>query len=406
MKKMLLITRGFPYGTSEQSFIQTEFRTLAEAFDITVFSEGTEPLPVQKGFENVKTIRFKDKTLKKLTGKALLRKDTLRDIADAVRGAEPKTAYRRVREITGYSARACMIESALRKAVMKVNPDIIYSFWCTPATLAALRLKKEFPSVKVVSRFHGFDLYNERRPSMRQPFRHKMAKELDGLYFVSECGSDYFEKNWGRRGSVHYLGTAKREVLDEAPDRLVIASCSNLIPLKRVELIISALAEMPEDIKVSWYHYGDGPCREELDNQAADLLDRKKNVECFFAGFVDNEALIAAYMEIKPWLFISTSSTEGGAPVSMQEAFSLGIPCIGTNAGGIPEIIDDGYNGFLLKADPDAKDISTAIEKYYRLTKGRRLEYRNNAYKTWEQRFDAQSNAGHLLEELTDLLSK
>lgn len=406
MKKMLLITRGFPYGTSEQSFIPTEFRTLAEAFDITVFSEGTETLPVQKGFENVKTIRFEDKTLKKLTGKALLRKDTLRDITDAVRGAEPKTAYRRVREITGYSARACMIEPILRKAVMEVNPDIIYSFWCTPATLAALRLKKEFPSVKVVSRFHGFDLYNERRPSMRQPFRHKMAKDLDGLYFVSECGRDYFEKNWGRRGSVHYLGTVRREAIDEDPDRLVIASCSNLIPLKRVELIISALAKISGDIKTSWYHYGDGPCKEDLENQASDLLGKKKNVEYSFAGFLDNESLIDAYREIKPWLFITTSATEGGAPVSMQEALSLGIPCIGTNAGGIPEIVEDGCNGFLLKKDPNISEIRTAIENYYNLTKEQRKEYRKNAFKTWEQRFDAKSNAGQLLQDLTVLLSK
>ena len=129
--KMLLITRGFPYGTSEQSFIQTEFKTLAKTFDITVFSEGTDPLPVQKGFENVKTIRFEDRTLKKLTGKAVLRKDTLKDMADAVRGAGPEMAYRRIREITGFSARACMIEPALRKAIIEVEPDIIYTFWCT-----------------------------------------------------------------------------------------------------------------------------------------------------------------------------------------------------------------------------------------------------------------------------------
>ena len=62
MKKMLLITKGFPYGTSEQSFLQTEYDTLAKSFEITVLSEGIEPLPVQKGYENVKTIRFEEKS--------------------------------------------------------------------------------------------------------------------------------------------------------------------------------------------------------------------------------------------------------------------------------------------------------------------------------------------------------
>ena len=285
MKKMLLITRGFPYGNSEQSFLQTEFRTLAEAFDITVFSEGTDPLPVQKGFENVKTIRYEDKTLKELTGKAVLRKDTLRDMADAVRGASPEMAYRRVREITGYSARACFMEPALREAIMEVEPDIIYSFWCTPATLAALRLKKEFPEIKVISRFHGYDLYNERRPSMRQPFKPMISKELDAVFFVSRCGKEYFEKTWNRRGRGHYLGTVKRKTVDENPERLILASCSNMIELKRIDLIIEALAKLPEDIKVSWYHYGDGPAREALEKQARDVLAKRENVEYCFVPF-------------------------------------------------------------------------------------------------------------------------
>ena len=403
MKKILLITSGFPYGVSEQSFIQTEFDTLAKSFDITVFSEGTDPLPVQKGYEKVKTIRFEDRTAGRMMGKAVLRKDTINDMADAVKGANAGLAYKRIREITGYSARACFIEPALRNAILKADPDIVYSYWCTPATLAALRLKKEFPKIKVVSRFHGFDLYNERRPSMRQPFKPIMAKELDALFFACECGRDYFEKNWGRRGSVHYLGTRKKDVLTENPDRFVIASCSNLIPLKRVELIIDALGELPDDIKISWYHYGDGPCRKELEKQAKNILGSKLNIEYFFEGFVENEKLIEAYSVIRPWLFISTSSTEGGAPVSMQEAISLGIPCVGTAVGGIPEIIEDNYNGSLLEENPDAKTISAVIENYYRLSEEQRKAFRKNACETWADLFDAVHNAVSFSQELLDL---
>lgn len=48
-------------------------------------------------------------------------------------------------------------------------------------------------------------------------------------------------------------------------------------------------------------------------------------------------------------LFITTSATEGGVPISLVEAFSMGIPAIGTDVGGIPEAIRDGYNGFFTK---------------------------------------------------------
>lgn len=403
MKKILLITRGFPYGNSEESFIQTEFKTLAEHFDITVFSEGTEPLPIQKGFENTKTIRFDDLTLNKMAAKAVLRKDTLKDMASAVKGAGAGLAGRRIREITGYSARACYIEKALRKAIEKTDPDIIYTYWCTPATLAALRLKKEFPSIKIVSRFHGYDLFNERRPSMRQPFKEQMAGELDALFFSCGYGRDYFEKNWGRKGSVHYLGTKKRDALEEDPDSFVIVSCSNLIPLKRVDLIVSAVSGLPDDIKVRWHHFGDGPCRESLKKQAEAELGSKKNVEYSFEGFVENEKLIESYSALRPWVFITASGSEGGVPVSMQEAISLGIPCIGTAVGGVPEIITDGHDGFLLQPEPDSREISAALERYYRLSEEERKAFRKHACEKWADSFDAESNAAAFSQELLDL---
>lgn len=406
MKKMLLITKGFPYGTSEQSFLQTEYDTLAKSFEITVLSEGIEPLPVQKGYENVKTIRFEEKSSYKMIGKALLRKDSLKEMAEAVRGADAGLVYRRIREITSFSTRACLIEPILRRAVAEVRPDIIYSYWCTPATLAALRLKHEFPSIKVVSRFHGIDLYNERCASLRQPFRTLMAGELDEVLFACRAGRDYFEKNWGRKGSVHYLGTKKRNIIEENPDCFIVVSCSNLIPLKRVELIISALGELPDDIKVSWHHYGDGSCRAKLEKQAEAELGNKGNVEYFFEGFKENEKLIETYSEIRPWLFITVSGSEGGAPVSIQEAFSLGIPCIGTAVGGIPELITDDHNGFLLGTEPDVKSIADALERFYRLSGERRKAFRKNARETWERSFDAAHNAASFSEKLLGLLNE
>lgn len=50
-------------------------------------------------------------------------------------------------------------------------------------------------------------------------------------------------------------------------------------------------------------------------------------------------------------LIIMTSSLEG-LPMVILEAFSLGIPVISTPVGGIPEIIVDGYNGFLIDENP------------------------------------------------------
>lgn len=50
-------------------------------------------------------------------------------------------------------------------------------------------------------------------------------------------------------------------------------------------------------------------------------------------------------------LIMMTSSLEG-LPMVILEAFSLGIPVISTPVGGIPEIVTDGYNGFLIEENP------------------------------------------------------
>ena len=50
-------------------------------------------------------------------------------------------------------------------------------------------------------------------------------------------------------------------------------------------------------------------------------------------------------------------------PLSILEAFKFGIPVISTFEGAIPDMIDDGKNGYLVEAkDPEA--LSTKIKKF------------------------------------------
>lgn len=58
-------------------------------------------------------------------------------------------------------------------------------------------------------------------------------------------------------------------------------------------------------------------------------------------------------------LFI-TPSLADNYPNVLIEAMACGLPCIGTNIGGIPEIIKDGINGKLISCN-NAKDIRASI---------------------------------------------
>lgn len=50
------------------------------------------------------------------------------------------------------------------------------------------------------------------------------------------------------------------------------------------------------------------------------------------------------------------------SPVTIKEAFAFGLPVIGSDIGGIPELIQDGYNGFVFKSN-DQNSLEKAINK-------------------------------------------
>ncbi len=84
-----------------------------------------------------------------------------------------------------------------------------------------------------------------------------------------------------------------------------------------------------------------------------------KNIIWELKGATPNHEILEYYKNIHVDLFIQLSRTEGGVPVSMQEAASFGIPLLGTNTGGIPEIIKE--NGWLVDVSASAQEISKII---------------------------------------------
>jgi glycosyltransferase involved in cell wall biosynthesis len=87
--------------------------------------------------------------------------------------------------------------------------------------------------------------------------------------------------------------------------------------------------------------------------EAARDLDNVK-----FTGFVDNVADYLAAFDI----FVFPSRHEGLGS-TLLDAMALGLPVIATRVGGIPEIIKDGENGFLV----DAGDVDTLVAETGRL---------------------------------------
>jgi glycosyltransferase involved in cell wall biosynthesis len=80
----------------------------------------------------------------------------------------------------------------------------------------------------------------------------------------------------------------------------------------------------------------------------AEDLGVSRNVR--FPGFLDHSKKIHEFTEAD--VFINTNSVDN-APVSIMEAWAMGLPVVSTASGGIPDLIKEGETGFLVPEDDD-----------------------------------------------------
>ena len=119
----------------------------------------------------------------------------------------------------------------------------------------------------------------------------------------------------------------------------VLASVGNLVSLKGHDLVIRALAELPN---TSLIIAGGGPLRGDLERLAKEtgVSDRVR-----FLGAVPQSELPGIYSAADALVLASSNE---GLPNVIMEAIACGTPVIATKVGGIPEIITSREAGVLL----------------------------------------------------------
>src|SRR4029077_3824290 len=85
---------------------------------------------------------------------------------------------------------------------------------------------------------------------------------------------------------------------------------------------------------------GDGPDRLKLERRAHELGIMRQTL---FLGFQRN---VAPYYEAFD-VFLLPSANEG-TPVSVIEALAAGKPVVATRVGGVPDVVRDGVDGYLV----------------------------------------------------------
>jgi glycosyltransferase involved in cell wall biosynthesis len=109
-------------------------------------------------------------------------------------------------------------------------------------------------------------------------------------------------------------------------------------PVKRVDVLLDAMARLPEDVHVRLV--GDGPLRSALEARAAAL---QLGNRVHFAGFEPqpSSSLSAAHVAV-------LSSDAENCPLALLQAMASGCAVVATSVGGIPEIVRAKREGILV----------------------------------------------------------
>ena len=410
MKYLILLNRKFPYKSGE-SFLENEIDEISINFDKIIIY----PSDISKYDKKTRNINSKNVEAHILERKSLKSRKIKYVLAIPkyiFKSKSAKTLKENFFEsyfMAAADSQAKAIIKDLEKIKLRKNDKIyLYSYWLYINAKVACILKDYFEKkgLKVVafSRAHGFDIYKEASKIGYIPQRTEILKKLNHVFTCSDNGAQYLKGNYPmykEKISVGYLGTYDRgKSPKKESDKFRIISCSRLIELKRVNLIIEALSKLKnEGLNLSWTHLGGGELYDKLKEEALNKLDW---MEVNMLGQMSNTDVYSYYLNNRQNLFVNVSSSEG-LPVSIMEAISFEIPVIATDVGGTSEIVIDEENGYLLKKDFNSKELAELIKKMVIMKKREYNTLRKNARKIWETNYQAKVNYEKFSNEIIKL---
>ena len=418
MKTLVFITSHFPYGTGE-SFIDTEFPRLQQDFNkIVIISQDISGKLIRNIPENIIIKRYDTST--SLRGFLHLPFLILKNLRTIKKTYKDEFAFRKkISQSLTLKQSAYLLKKIIKAiqlrdfiAITLIREDIkgtivFYSYWLNTGAHAIGFLNCR-ESIRI-ARAHGSDLYEENSKLLYLPLLKFSAETLNAIFFVSEHGRKYLAekiKTEDHKFILSRLGTEKPNV-EQTPasktDKFTIVTCSNLVPLKRIDLLIYSLAMLHPKKQVEWLHFGDGILKDELKNLAAKRLGTLNKINNRFMGQFSNSELLKYYSTHDINLFVNTSSTEG-IPVSIMEAQSFGIPVIATNTGGVKELVVEG-TGTLLPADFHPADLAKYIQYYTELPEAEMIQVKMNAFNNWSLNFNATLNYKDFVNKVNSILA-
>ena len=249
--------------------------------------------------------------------------------------------------------------------------DLLHCHYAIPhatsAWIAKEMLRASRNDIRVVTTLHGTDITIVGQDPSFRPITKFSIEKSDGLTAVSRylqqetlttfgCTACRIEVVPNFIDPEVYDRDRYTSILDEQVDgdKRVLMHVSNFRPVKRVRDVVRIFARVVERVPSVLIMVGDGPDRVVAEAEARDLGVADK---VFFLGKIDAVAPLLAGAD----LFLLPSNSESFG-LSAREALACGVPVIGTDAGGLPEVVRQGETGVLCPPGDVEQMAEAAVE--------------------------------------------
>ncbi|TRM12556.1 N-acetyl-alpha-D-glucosaminyl L-malate synthase BshA [Lentibacillus cibarius] len=284
--------------------------------------------------------------------------------------------------------------------------DILHVHYAMPHAICAI-LAKDIAErdIKIVTTLHGTDItVLGIDDSLRKMIRHGI-EQSDAVTAVShslvEQTQEMLQINKGMEVIYNFVNEANyckktlpgiREQYGIKQDEKVIIHISNFRKVKRVQDVIYTFHKIHANIDAKLLLVGDGPEYSTM-YQLVQQLGLTDDV--LFLGKQKNVSDLFSISDLK--LLMSEKESFG---LVLLEAMSCQVPCIGTNVGGMPEVIKHGETGFIVELG----DSDSASAYAIKLLENRKMleQFSENALTHAREKFCSET----IVQQYIDLYDK
>ncbi|MCC6221292.1 MAG: glycosyltransferase [Deltaproteobacteria bacterium] len=243
---------------------------------------------------------------------------------------------------------------------------------------------------------HAFDLFVD------FPFSQEKFSTVSFISTISQYNKNFLVNALGApQNKVHIVHIAPNKLmLDSIPAkprmRNLVVSAARLHPIKGFSDALKTIAALKKDIPdIKYIIMGDGPLKQNLleESQALGLGETVG-----FVSHITNEATCSVIRQAAVFLLPCVIGADGdrdGTPTAITEAMYLETPIVSSNLSGIPELVDDGENGFLVEPG-NVKALTSAVHKLL-LDDSLRTAMGHSGRRKIEQDFNIHTNVAKLV---------